>query len=331
MLKIGLVGLAHVHVTGYLDRLKRFPDIALAGICDERRERVEDAARKYGIPAFYDWNALYDEQPDAVFITGENARHLPPASEAIRRGIAVLCEKPLGVDEKEMLDFLALVEERRGRCMTLLPNRFASPVIRAKELLDRGTIGRLLAVHATNYGKMPGGFFVEPDLAGGGSLMDHAIHVGDLTNWFVGAAPEKAWGIAGTKLHPDLRVDDISQIHYRYANGVVVTLDSSWSRHEHFPSDRNLTMTLVGEKGSLFVDLTRDRQDLYGEEKGWRMGREDKVAQMLAAAVDCLRRSAPFPVTEKDGYLATRIALMAYANLWPRHAPWNSGPARDGK
>ena len=314
---IGVVGLAHVHAAGYLDRLRRFSDIRLAGICDERPDRTRAASERYGVPGYLNRDEFYDrEKPDAVIVANENALHLEPASDAIRRGIAVLCEKPLGTDEDEMRDFLDLVEKCKGRCMTLLPNRFAVPVIEAKAALDAGEIGRLLAVHATNCGKMPGGFFVDPKLAGGGSLMDHTIHVGDLTNWFVGAEPEEVWGIARTALHPDLAVDDVSQVHYRYANGVVVTLDSSWSKHEHYPSDRNLTMTLVGDRGSLFVDLTRDRQDVYGERSGWNVGGADKVQRMIEAAVDCLKNDRDFPVTALDGYRASRIATRAYRNLW---------------
>jgi predicted dehydrogenase len=163
---------------------------------------------------------------------------------------------------------------------------------------------------------MPGGFFVDPKLAGGGSMMDHTIHVADLTNWMVGAEPEAVWGIARTRLHPDIGVDDVSQVHYRYANGVVVTLDSSWSRHAGYPSDRNLTMTLFGEKGPLFVDLTRDRMDLYGERPGWGVGGADKVGRMIEAALDCLRNGRAFPVTAYDGYIASRVAIRAYLNRW---------------
>jgi predicted dehydrogenase len=315
-LKIALAGLAHVHAAGYIERLKDFPGIQFAGISDERRERLDAVCREFHIPGYLDWDELFDkERPDAVIIANENAFHLDPAAEAVRRGIAVLCEKPLGTDEVKMRDFLALVEKHKGRCMTLLPNRFAVPVIEAKASLDAGDIGRLLAIHGTNCGKMPGGFFVEPELSGGGSMMDHSIHVADLANWLAGGEPEEVWGLARTKLHPSLGVDDVSHVHWRYASGVVVTLDSSWSRHERYPSDRNLTMTLVGEKGSIFLDLTRDRMDVYGEKPGWLMG-GDKVQLMMETAVDCLKNNRPFPVTAYDGYIASRVALRAYGNRW---------------
>ncbi|MDR3230485.1 MAG: Gfo/Idh/MocA family oxidoreductase [Synergistaceae bacterium] len=315
-LRVALAGLAHVHAAGYLDRLRNFPGVSLAGISDTRPDQVAAVSEAYRIPGYSSWSELFEEQrPDAVIVANENALHLKPASEAIRRGIAVLCEKPLGTDEEEMLRFLDLIDKHGGRCMTLLPNRFAVPVLEAKAALDAGLLGNLRAVYATNCGKMPGGFFVRPDLSGGGSMMDHTIHVADLTNWMVGAEPEEVLGIARTKLHPDIEVDDVSHVHYRYANGVVVTLDSSWSRHERYPSDRNLTMMLVGDKRSFFVDLTRDRMDVYGEQPGWIVG-GDKVQLMLEAAMDCLKNDRPFPVTARDGYLASRVALRAYRNRW---------------
>ena len=75
-------------------------------------------------------------------------------------------------------------------------------------------------------------------------------------------------------------------------------------------------MTLVAERGSLFVDLTRDRADFYGERHDWLVCGEDKVRRMIEAAVECLKNDLPFPVTAHDGYAASRVALRAYRNLW---------------
>lgn len=70
------------------------------------------------------------------------------------------------------------------RLQIAFPVRFSPPVQQLKAILDKDTLGRIYSVKTTNHGSMPGGWFVDKGLAGGGAVMDHTVHVIDLLRWF---------------------------------------------------------------------------------------------------------------------------------------------------
>ena len=55
-----------------------------------------------------------------------------------------------------------------------------------KQQLDTGVLGDIYSVKSTNHGSMPGRWFADPKLAGGGAVLDHTVHVIDLLRWFWG-------------------------------------------------------------------------------------------------------------------------------------------------
>ena len=121
----------------------------------------------------------------------------------------------------------------------------------------------------------------------------------------------------GTVLHPELTVDDVSMVHFGYENGMTVTLDSSWSRGEKFPSDRNLTLDLMGTKGSLAVDIVTEHSRILSDRTDREIYLdfgENKVKRMLEDAVDCVWQGRPFQVTGEDGRRAAAVALAAIAS-----------------
>lgn len=315
--RIGVAGLAHIHGEGYLRLLERDPRAQLLAVWDADREKTRGAARRFQMRPCGDPEELVEQGLDLLLVCTENTRHLEPVLAGARAGVAILCEKPLGTSLAEMDAMLEACRAGGSRLMTAFPNRYAPDVLRARELVAQGRIGTLRAVKASNKGKFPGGFFVQPELSGGGSLMDHVVHVADLMNWFMGEGPEWVCALSGTVFHPELEVDDVSMVHFGYAGGLTVTLDSSWSRGEKYPSDRNLSLELMGTEGTLSVDAVTDHNRICSDRADreiWLPFGENKVKRMLEDAVDCVLRRRPFPVTGEDGRRAAQVALAAIAS-----------------
>ena len=111
------------------------------------------------------------------------------------------------------------------------PVRFHPVFVELKQVLDRGDLGRILSVECTNHGSMPGGWFIDSELSGGGAVIDHTVHVIDLLRWFWGAEVTEVFAEVGDSLvHPGLGIDDAGMLSFTLANGVYGTLDTSWSR-----------------------------------------------------------------------------------------------------
>ncbi|MFC5703883.1 Gfo/Idh/MocA family protein [Cohnella faecalis] len=318
-LKIGLISFAHSHAFDYLDGLLRMPNAIVAGIADDVPERSQELARRHSIPFYADYNQLLaDETIDAVVICSENVRHAELTIASAHAGKHVLCEKPLGVSVSEMERMIAACREAGVQLMTAFPCRFLTPVVRAKEALERGDIGDIISFKATNRGSFPDpAWFSDRSLSGGGAVLDHTVHVMDLMNWFTGSPAKNVYAYADTLFDPERKrtIDDAGMVHVTFENGVFAVLDPSWSRNPGFPTWGDVTMDIIGTKGVISIDAFNQKNNVYGRASGkgeWQFWGDDMNAIMMEAFVTALTEGKAVPVTGEDGLKSTEVALRAY-------------------
>jgi len=178
-----------------------------------------------------------------------------------------------------------------------------------------GAIGTPLAVKATNPGRYPGGWFGDPDLAGGGAVMDHTVHVADLLRWIFEAEITRVYAEIDTRLHPDLPVDDVATVMLTLSNGLIASLDPSWSRPKTWPTWGGLTMEIVGDRGVLAMDAFSEAVEVF-DDRGpshalvsWAGGNDRRLVQTF---IDAVRHDTEPPITGEDGLRAMDVALCAY-------------------
>jgi UDP-N-acetylglucosamine 3-dehydrogenase len=197
---------------------------------------------------------------------------------------------------------------------TAFPVRHALPVVRAKQLVDEGKVGKVLAVKATNHGRMPGGWFIEHDLSGGGAIIDHTVHVADLLRWILEDEFKSVYAEIDTRFY-DFDIDDCGTLALEMEKGVFATLDPSWSRPRAYPTWGDVTMEIVGTRGVLSVDVfaqylveasNSQGTVLY---RGWGDSADLALVADFVSAVREGRRPAADGV---DGLRALEVALGAY-------------------
>ena len=316
--KFGILGCAHVHTKTYIDCFLKNGTAGIIGFYDDDPERSADIKDIYGLPFFDSPGDLLRQKPDFVLVCSENVNHCGLVSAAAEYGIDVICEKPLGITKEQLDQMLGVCGKHGVRLMTTFPNRYIHSFLDAKEAIASGRIGDLLAVKATNKGTMPGGWFIEPELSGGGCVIDHTVHVADLLNWMFGEIPASVYAVAEKKLFPENNCEDVAFVHFTYPSGVMVSLDSSWSRTGAFPYGRDLTMTFIGTGGTIFIDYFAENNQVYscGAKKAeWSYYGEDKDQLMVNDIVDAYRTGREFPITGQDGYNSSIVAVAAYKSI----------------
>lgn len=316
--KIGLISFAHGHGYSYANTLSSLPQVEIVGVADDDAKRGADAAERYGTTYYADYRELLATDADAVVICSENAKHAEHTIAAAGAGKHVMCEKPLGITVEEMERMIAACVEAGVQLMTAFPCRFLAAVVRAKEAVDAGEIGDILAIKGTNRGSLPGGWLIDPALAGGGALLDHTVHVMDLMNWFTGSRVTDVYAYAATLFHEELPVDDAGMIAVTFENGVTGVLDTSWSRPKSFPTWGDVTMEIVGTKGHLSVDSFGQSNELYSDAAGkgaldfWGDSMDE---HLVRAFVEAIRTGSPVPVTGTDGLRSAEVALAGYESV----------------
>ncbi len=194
-------------------------------------------AEPYALPSWPSLEeALAVECFDAVYVGTPPALHCPLTLTALRAGCHVLCEKPFGMNYSEARQ---MVDEARRLDRTLgvaYYRRFYPKVLKAKELIAAGVIGRpLLAELIHHVWLAPGdadgrAWHFDPAMAGGGPLFDIGSHRIDVLNLLFGK-PMKVNALL-SRARGRSAVEDSAVVSIEYGNGVRGVVDVSWLSHE---------------------------------------------------------------------------------------------------
>ncbi len=251
----------------------------VAGIGDIARKRVipaiqaeprsmlygfvtRDPAKAKAYPGARTWpavdEAVADPAVDAIYIALPVAMHADAAIAALRAGKHVLCEKPMAINFAQAERMVAegrassrAFGRASGRLFGVSYYRRLYPkLIRAKQLIAEGAIGRPLLAEANCHGwlEIEGREWLsDPVLAGGGPLYDTASHRIDAMNFFFGK-PERACGLLSNAVHR-IGVEDSATVLMQFSGGVHAVVDVRWN--SRVPRDQ---FRIIGEDGEIGLD-----------------------------------------------------------------------------
>lgn len=314
-MKIGMISFAHMHAYSYSHAIKRNPSAVLAGITDDDAERGRRLAAELDT-VWYERLEDLLEAVDAVVICSENAKHASHAIAAADAGKHILCEKPIATTVEDAQAMIEAAERNGVQLMIAFPCRFSSVAMHVKERIATGELGKLVAINGTNRGSMPWGWFVERDMAGGGAVMDHTVHVLDVMRWYMpGAEVTEVYAEVDRLFYEGVDIDDCGLLTFTFDNGVIASLDPSWSRSKSFPVWGDLTLDILGTNGVSKVDLFKQNLTLHSDDTMkttkpfWGT---DPDQGLIDHFIDCVTTGKPVSVTGTDGLRAMEVALAAY-------------------
>jgi predicted dehydrogenase len=315
-MRLGILSFAHVHAPGYAECLARMPDVELAAIADEDEARGREAVARFGGDYHRDYQELLARDDlAAVIVCSPTVHHREMVVAAAEAGKHVLCEKPLATRYADAEAMVAACRAHGVTLQTAFPMRFSPPAIALRRAVRDGAVGTPLAVMGTNPGRLPPGWFGDPELAGGGAVMDHTVHVADLLRWTFEREIVEVYAEVDTRLHPGLAADDVAVLLLRLEGGLFASLDPSWSRPTTWPTWGGLTMQVVGERGVIAMDAFNQTLDLVtNREPSHRLvpWAEGGDLDLIRAFVDAVRDGTEPAVSGEDGLRATAVALCAY-------------------
>jgi predicted dehydrogenase len=315
-MKIGMISFAHMHAASYAQCLQRISDVTIVGIYDDNAGRGQQMAQKFGLPFFAEAQTLLAEGLDGVIICSENVKHRPFVELAAGQTRYILCEKPIATTVADAQAIIDICAERKTKLQIAYPVRFSPSIQRLKQTLDEEKLGKLYSAKCTNHGSMPGGWFVEQALSGGGAVIDHTVHVMDLLRWFWDTEVVEVYAEIGESLlHPELGIDDVGLLSFKLANGIYGTLDTSWSRPPSSMIWGDVKIEILGEKGWLQVDAYSQNvtvsSNKVGQTKlqGWGSNADLGLIRDFTTMIREERE--PF-ITGYDGLKSMEVALKAY-------------------
>ncbi len=237
-------------------------DAEIGAICDCDKEALEFAGKRYNIPEdrwFTDYrDLLNNDKIDVVTVAIPDQQHVSVSKEFLKAGKHVLCEKPLALTREDLKEIIRAEKESDARFMVGQICRFTPAFIKAKEIIDAGTIGDIYYVeseYAHDYMYLVDNWRSDPlrhGVIGGGC---HAI---DLLRWLAGD-PTEVMAYGTHKLLPQVAYDDATIAIMKFPNDVIGKVFVSTG------CKRNYTMrTLIyGTKGTIICDNTSPTMQLF--------------------------------------------------------------------
>ncbi|MBC7288545.1 MAG: Gfo/Idh/MocA family oxidoreductase [Armatimonadetes bacterium] len=311
--KIGLISFAHMHAYSYAACLKELPSVEFVGIADDDEQRAKEASQVFGVPVLSEDDLLSDVQ--GVVVTTENARHREKVEKAAAAGVHILCEKPLAHTIEDAKAMIETCQKAGVQLMQAFPCRYGPAFQEALRMMRDGQIGDILALKGTNRGRNPGGWFVEPELSGGGATIDHTVHIADLIRVITGDEYDTVYCEQDRFFNPELRCDDAGLITMTLRGGAFATLDCSWSRPPHYPVWGDATLYIVGTKANVEIDLFIEHIDLYKNDTRsyvWESYGFPPDLGLVGAFAEAIEKGEPVPITGEDGLRALEVAIAAY-------------------
>lgn len=312
-LKVALMSCAHTHAVGYAGELEARADVDLV-VADPDGYGDVHAARVVGS---YEeaWNA-WPEGPDAVVITSANAHHRDLVLEAARRGVDVLCEKPLATTVPDANAMVAACREAGVVLMTAFPVHFAPAVQTLRAAVEDGALGEVIGITGTNNGKLPDtrAWFTDVELAGGGSLVDHTVHIAEILDSIFGE-PATVHATTNRILWADRAGEGAETgglVTLTYASGLVATIDCSWSQPAEAPTWGGLRIQAVGTGGQLQVDAFAEH---VGGPGRWLPYGVDSDAALLEAFLGAVRDGRAVEPSGDVGLRTVRVVAAAQESV----------------
>ncbi|MEW2395201.1 Gfo/Idh/MocA family oxidoreductase [Streptomyces sp. NPDC046862] len=332
-MRIAVLSFAHVHAPTYIELLRDRDDVELLtadpdGPPDDP-DRGAALAARLGVPYSADWDEVFARRPDAVVVTSENSRHRHLVERAAAVGAHVLCEKPLATTEEDARAMIDACARAGVALMTAYPVRFGSAFTALHQAVENGSLGSLVSVHGSNNGWNPSGsrsWFGDRELAGGGAVMDHTVHIADLMDVLLGGEQAvEVYAQANDLLgsgHPlgsaESGVETAGLVTVRYPGGVVAAVDCSWSHPKDHPTWGGLALTCVAERGIVEFDAfprLLSGFDSTTARSRWEPGGDDLDAAMLEEFLDAVRTGRRPRPDGEAGLRSLRIVLAAYESL----------------
>ncbi|MBR2152487.1 MAG: Gfo/Idh/MocA family oxidoreductase [Clostridia bacterium] len=255
MLRIGIVGCGSIF-TMHATSVDNLENATLVGVCDIKKDRADAAAKKYNVPAYYDYKELIEkENLDVVHVCVPHYMHPVISKYALEHGVNVLCEKPMSIHYADGEANVKLADEKNLRYGIIFQCRYNNTSQLVKKNLENGKLGKIISARCTLTWCKPDSYYSLSDWKGtwekegGGVIIDQAIHSLDLANWFINSEPVEVQASIANRAHDIMKVDDTGEGFIRYKNGATLAF---WAMN-NYGCDDPIEIRLCCEKGRVVM------------------------------------------------------------------------------
>lgn len=322
-LKVALVGCGSIAEYAHFPAYAKFRDQAEVVACaDIVPEKAKAAAERFGVPHWYtsvEELLANEKEIDYVDVCTWTAAHAPVVIAAAKAGKDILCEKPLAANLEQGLEMEKVIKETGVKFMLAVCTRYGDEQKKFIELRDSGVFGEIYLAKCAYIRRrgVPGGWFTNKEIAGGGPTLDIGVHAIDRT-WYLMGRPTPVtvsaetssrigryktqgtfeWNQREGEPEQVFDVEDSATAYIRFEGGKAMIAETSWTING---LEVNNAVIYGTKAGCTFDPLT-----IYGEDEGhmltdtkYNIKSEDIYEAEIRHFIECMNTGAE-PISPID-------------------------------
>jgi predicted dehydrogenase len=252
--KVGILGGGNISDT-HARAARAIPGVEISAVYGANTDKAQRLADLYGGTRYDDLDAFLDHRPlDIVAIGSPSGLHAEQCLAAIRRGLHVLCEKPLDVTTDKVDSVIAAADRAGVKVGVFFQDRLKPDIAEMKSIIASGGLGSpIFASGRVRWYRPPDYYSTSKwrgtwTLDGGGALMNQAVHTVDVVQWLFGRVGQVA-ARTGTLLHK-IEVEDTAAAVLEFDSGALGIIEATTSSYPGYA--RRLDVS--GSEGTLVLE-----------------------------------------------------------------------------
>jgi predicted dehydrogenase len=230
-------------------------------------------AARCGAPIVAALDALPEAGADAfAIVTTPHTLHAAHIDAVLDRGLHVLVDKPFVLHARDARRLAQRASELRRINAVAYNRRFDRGCLRAREIVRRGGIGDVRFVQTVQLGYERSGWFLVPELGGGGPYTGRASHMADLVPWLIGRAPTRLRSRLRTSSPKRSDHGGFIELQFDGLECQMTCIEEGWHMWDE--------VRVFGDDG--LIELRRPLAMPIGWTMTWRRGRDEHVDELAA-------------------------------------------------
>ncbi len=321
-LKFALIGTGGIAQT-YAQAFQTSDCCQLVAVADINQDSAKAFAEPFGAKSYTDYKTLAEnEAVDAVIISTPPNTHPEIAMYFMRRGVNVLCEKPLCLSVNEAKQMIECAEKSNVKFTMATKFRYCADVVKAKSILASGILGEVVQFENAFTAKvdMSKRWNSNKDISGGGVLMDNGTHSVDIIRYFLGTITDVlALETSGTQ---NLNVDENVKLLAKTKNGIAASVDLTWGINKELPN----FISVYGTNGTLHIGWRESKYKLNSSPDWEVFGKGYDKVQAFRSKIENFRNAIvdgeELLTKPEDALASVEVIEAAYKslnqNLWQK-------------
>jgi len=304
-LKWGAAGCGRFTEFTFIPNLHLLRRSTLNSVFSNDLKRAKFISEKFGLPNYFNNYADFLKSDiDAVYVGSANNHHYEEVIKAAEAGKHILCEKPIAMTSAEAREMINVCKKNNVRLSVNYSLRFHPLILKAKELIDKQMLGKLISINLNyNFDMPPNSNYRFVKAQGGGPLRDVGTHMIDLLR-FIGGEITTVNGVMDNIIYKG-EVEDFTAAICNFKNGGYGYFNVSFNSKKAFNR-----IEILGHTGTISIDQligaknTTSKLNILLESEARKTFRKraNKIFNLLKSVQKSFLQNEEPLITGEDGY-----------------------------